>query len=92
MKQTQKQTQTGYILEQLRKRDAVCGTELLQARIPRYSARILELRAAGYRIVTRPCSKTFHYHDSRQVEYVLDEWTQERLGLEDPASWERLPS
>jgi len=50
----------------------VCGTTLLAEMIPRYAARISELRRDGHVIGTRRCSNQQHHHQSRQVEYVLD--------------------
>ena len=47
-----------------------CNTRLVRTHyIGRASARVLELRQAGYEIVTRVCEQ--HQHSSRQVEYVL---------------------
>ncbi len=48
----------------------VCGTELLDEYIPRYSAVIWLLKRNGHKILTRKCQK--HIHHSRQVEYVLE--------------------
>jgi hypothetical protein len=48
----------------------VCGTTLLSDRIPRYAARIWELRGVGFDITTRKCTR--HKHTTRQVEYVLE--------------------
>ena len=48
----------------------VCGTALLDLRMPRYAARISELRAEGMLIETRVCES--HRHASKQYEYVLD--------------------
>lgn len=48
----------------------VCGTTMLRFHIPRYAARINELRRDGYTIVTRPCQQD-HGHTTPQVEYVL---------------------
>ena len=49
----------------------VCGTEFLDEHIPRYAARISELRATGVPIETRPCRGSHHHHITRQVQYVL---------------------
>jgi len=49
----------------------VCGTDLLRMYIPRYAARILELRLSGHQIETRTCTNSLHDHRSKQVEYVL---------------------
>jgi uncharacterized protein YbbK (DUF523 family) len=48
----------------------VCGTTFLEMYIPRYAARIHELRTAGHEIATRECRQ--HEHESRQTEYYLD--------------------
>lgn len=55
----------------------VCGTDFLRAYIPRYSARILELRQQGHVIIDRPCR--FHDHESRQTIYELAMSDQLRL-------------
>ena len=47
----------------------VCGTALLDLRMPRYAARIAELRAEGMLIETRRCES--HRHVSAQVEYLV---------------------
>ena len=47
----------------------LCSTTLLEQRIPRGAARILELRSDGWDIETRECTQ--HEHRTRQVEYVL---------------------
>ena len=47
----------------------VCGTALLDLRMPRYAARISELRAEGMLIETRVCES--HRHASKQIEYVV---------------------
>lgn len=57
----------------------ICGTELLRMRIPRYSARILELRQAGHVIETRPCRNQFHQHESVQTVFELATVDQMRL-------------
>ena len=49
----------------------VCGTRLLELRMPRYAARIAELRDSGLNIETRRCQNPNHFHQSKQVEYVL---------------------
>ena len=52
-------------------RGPVCGTTLLAAHIPRYAARIAELRDEGYDIVTERCVNEHHAHVTRQVQYRL---------------------
>ena len=65
---TQKET----ILRSLIDRGSVgvCGTEFLDMHIPRYSARIHELKADGYTITTRRCDITTHRHLSGQTAFV----------------------
>lgn len=46
-----------------------CGTDFLGWGIPRYSARIGELRADGHDIATQPCR--LHHHETTQYVYVL---------------------
>ena len=53
------------------KQGPACGTEFLDMRIPRYSARILELRQAGHIIVNRPCQHQWHDHFSSQTVFEL---------------------
>jgi hypothetical protein len=52
----------------------VCGTTLLEWHIPRYGARLHELRAEGYEIESKPCR--LHYHESPQTVYELVEMDQ----------------
>ena len=52
----------------------VCGTDLLRWSIPRYAARIAELRKAGHDIVTRPCR--LHDHETPQFVYEMVEKDQ----------------
>ena len=59
----------------------VCGTDFLRAYIPRFGARIYELRQAGYTVVERPCRFSHHDHDSRQTVYELEELDQLKLAL-----------
>jgi hypothetical protein len=48
----------------------VCGTEFLDERMPRYGARIFELRRRGCLIVSRTCGNPQHRHVSKHQ----DEW------------------
>ena len=50
----------------------VCGTTFLHWRIPRYSARIHELRAKGYPITSERCRMAHHCHLSPQIVYQLE--------------------
>ena len=47
----------------------VCGTQFLAWRIPRYGARILELRKLGHKIERRPCED--QAHDSQQYQWRI---------------------
>ena len=48
----------------------VCGTTLLDLRIPRYADRVYTLKSDGWIINTRRCVQ-HDWHTTRQVEYVL---------------------
>ena len=62
-------TQRDRILERLRA-GPICATTFLDMHIPRYAARVLELRQDGYTIDTRRCLQ-HDWHKSPQIEYVL---------------------
>jgi len=49
----------------------VCGTMFLEMRMPRYAARINELRNAGWHIVKRRCENPHHQHQTVQYEYLI---------------------
>jgi hypothetical protein len=66
-------TQKQRILEAL-KAGPVCGTTFLGWYMPRYSARILELRSEGYEITTRRCQ--MHDHENPQTIFELAEIDQ----------------
>ncbi len=59
--------------------DGICGTVFLQNNIPRYSARIADLRADGYTIDTLPCDHPYHHHASRQWKFALAAVSQPAL-------------
>lgn len=63
-------TQTAEILYRL-ELGPVCGTDLLRMYIPRYAARIYDLRNQGHNINTRRCKNPEHRHQTPQIEYVL---------------------
>jgi len=63
-------SQSSRVLDML-VRGWVCGTEFLDERIPRYGARIFDLRRRGYCIVRRPCGNPQHHHRSAQDEWRL---------------------
>ncbi len=62
-------TQRDHVLRRL-KVEPLCGTDFLFLGIPRYSARIYELRKEGHQIIRRTCDKHLH-HRSRQYVYEL---------------------
>ena len=62
-------TQRQRILTALRS-GPVCGTTFLRWGIPRYAARIYELRQEGYEITKEVCR--LHDHRSRQWMWRLD--------------------
>ena len=49
-------------------RTGVCGTDFLRAYVPRYGARIHELRREGWVIVKSKCDR--HVHES--VQWVFE--------------------
>ena len=59
-------TQQNEVLDLLRD-GWTCGTVLLRCYIPRYAARILELRRQGFRVERRRCQT--HPHASAQFEW-----------------------
>ncbi len=63
---TQQEDVLSYLLE-----DPVCGTSFLNWRIPRYAARIWELRGKGYQITSERCQIEYHHHLSPQTVYTL---------------------
>lgn len=70
-------TQKDRILGML-KLGPVCGTRFLELYMPRYAARIHELRVEGHPIVSEPCRS--HDHKSSQIRY--------RLESSDQLSWD----
>jgi len=56
-----------------------CGTSFLEWHMPRYAARIHELRAEGWTISTRTCR--LHSHESPQTVYELEQADQLSLAL-----------
>jgi hypothetical protein len=63
-------SQNDRVLAMLR-RGWVCGTEFLDERMPRYGARIFDLRRRGFVIVSRWCVNPQHQHRSRQEEWRI---------------------
>ena len=69
---TEKESQSDRVLQMLRDNElGVCGTDFLKAHVPRYSARLLELRRAGHVIENRKCHAYSHHHRTKQTRYVL---------------------
>ncbi len=65
-------TQTDKVLGMLKENDlGVCATTFNREYIPRFSARILELRKQGHEIEKRKCFQTSHNHHTKQVRYIL---------------------
>ena len=64
-------TQQERILYELSDGDPICGTTFLNWHIPRYAARIHELRAKGYHITSKRCRISYHRHQSPQTVYPL---------------------
>lgn len=52
--------QTKKVLDLISRRDGACMDSFVHHRILRYSARIHELREAGYVIAEEPCDRTDH--------------------------------
>ncbi len=61
------------ILYELSDGDPICGTTFLNWHIPRYAARIHELRNKGHWISSERCKITYHRHRSPQTVYTLVE-------------------
>ena len=69
---TAKETHRNKVLRMLSDSElGVCSTEFLKARMPRFSARLKELRNMGHEIENRKCFATSHRHTSHQVRYIL---------------------
>jgi hypothetical protein len=64
-------TQKEIVFRQLVDRGVVCGDWFLRLHIPRYAARILELRAEGYDITRVPCPYPYHTHRKTLASYRL---------------------
>ena len=64
-------TQKEYVLNQLKTRGTVCGTWFLQWNIPRYAARIYDLRTDGHRIERVRCPHHYHTHPASIASYRL---------------------
>lgn len=71
-------TQKQRILDALRL-EPRCGTTFLEMYMPRYAARIHELRNEGHQIISRPCK--LHRHETQQTVYELVEMSQMELRI-----------
>jgi hypothetical protein len=49
----------------------LCGTTRNPLLGQRIAARVNELRQVGFPIVTEPCDRPHHQHESRQIQYDL---------------------
>ena len=69
-------TQAGKVMHMLESNpNGVCGPMFLERHIPRYSARISELRKA-VSISRVPCPYGFHSHRTKQYAWKLDPSSQ----------------
>ena len=75
-------TQKEQVLAMLRN-GPVCGTRFLARRIPRYPARIFELKQDGHLISKRRCGDEQHRHASAQFEWFKVEAPQQVLRFGD---------
>ena len=66
-----KLSQKKTILMELSHRRPLCGTWLLRMHMPRYAARINELRAYGHDIETVRCEEPYHNHRANIAAYLL---------------------
>ena len=66
-------TQKERTLSMLRMWDrGVCGTMFLEAKMPRYAARILDLKQDGHRIEKVSCPYSYHGHPKVVATYRLN--------------------
>ena len=66
-------TQKEQVLKALRFRpEGVCGTQFLDGHIPRYAARILDLKHDGHRIEKVSCPYSYHGHPKVVAAYRLN--------------------
>ena len=49
----------------------VCGTQFLEVNVPRYGARIAELKKEGVDVRRRICANPGHHHQTRQYEWRI---------------------
>jgi hypothetical protein len=64
-------TQAGRVFTML-SRGWVCGTEFLEAHLPRYGARIYDLRQDGWYVSKRQCQHPWHRHRSVQWQWRIE--------------------
>ena len=71
--ETKPLSQKERVLSTLRVRpDGVCGVTFLEQRIPRYAARILDLKHDGFHIERIPCPYSLHTHPASVATYKLE--------------------
>ena len=72
LREDRQMTQKELILSTLRNyREGVCGNYFLEAHIPRYAARINELRNDGHTIDSIRCPHPYHTHRANIATYQL---------------------
>ena len=64
---------TRAVYELMRVYDGACQDVFWLNHIGRFSARIHELRKAGYKVGDRPCRSPIHTHTRRVMEYYIEE-------------------
>ena len=64
-------TQNDLVLARLEVRGTVCGNWFLAMYIPRYAARILDLKQAGFDIRKVKCPYSYHTHTKALASYQL---------------------
>lgn len=65
------QSQLDLVLRLLLENESVCSSEFYRRYIPRFGARIWELRRAGYVIYRTKCEDPTHLHRNRAYAYEL---------------------
>lgn len=69
--QATRQTQLDLVLRLLLENESVCSSEFYRRYVPRFGARIWELRRAGYIIYRSKCDDPTHLHRNRAFAYEL---------------------
>ena len=71
MKRPKTGTQNDLVLAMLEARGTVCGDAFLRVYVPRYAARILDLRQLGWLIEKVKCPYRDHTHTAALASYQL---------------------